>query len=414
MSKNLFRIPSSIAGIILNFLRGKESLVFILMYKRLNGVKEFIPKNYRVNIEMANVLAIFTDHKDIKKLKIDNFKSGMDNLVKYEQLEYFKCSSYHSELAMFLPNLVNLKKLSSECDDRITYDDLSHHPLLEKLTARLSYRYEDVHKLSLVKFKGSILDYNDYTDLALFFDDKKLEKLTLYSASNNFISFDKFTNLKCLRLHGHNMNNFNFLESLINLEILEITSRYCKYFIPLNHFSGLNNLKRLKLHSLEIPDDFDSSTTLANLEHLAIQGSFVGTVFHKILLFKQLTNLKWLHVRDLDSFFLRHISKKIETLILYLDENSDFRYIERLTSLRILYVSSKVRNRDMKYINRLKNLEKLSFDCYRLEINRICDISGLSKLKYLCLCDNYRRKNKFTKDNVRKYLSHLIDLDISC
>ena len=103
MSKNLFTIPEGPAGLTLSFLDGVESLVFIIMYKILNKVAEFIPRDYVVSIGMPHILDFFTKHKDINRLKIAPFEFVLESLGQYIRVESFETDHYYRPPDQYLP-----------------------------------------------------------------------------------------------------------------------------------------------------------------------------------------------------------------------------------------------------------------------------------------------------------------------
>ena len=405
MSKNLFTIPEGPAGLTLSFLDGVESLVFIIMYKILNKVVEFIPRDYVVFIKTPHILDVFSKHKDIKRLEINPFEFGLEKLTLYSQVESFRSNYYYKHLDRYLPTLVNLKKLSL---DRIGYDLLSFFPHLEKLSASLCYKTNAITRMALSKYKGDFYQSgSDIIDLnELFFPDK-LEKLNVDETKGmKLISLEKFTNLKNLILREDFVEDFSFLSHLTKLEKLRLYNTETP--IALDQLSMLTELRHLTLFKLALPDDHRVPTKMLNtLEYLRIDSfTNVDSDYMKYF-FSQLISLKELH---LDGYYLKFIPNGLLKLRIQSDYWSSLSHIQHLTSLEelIIYSRDGVRNSDMKYINRLKNLKKLLINSGRITPISLYDIAGLTNLRRLDFVGYHR----FKHHQMKKYLGHIPSLKI--
>ena len=110
-------------------------------------------------------------------------------------------------------------------------------------------------------------------DLSLL---KELPNLTYLSLGGNFNSMDTLeglTNLVSLRISTYNKEfNFNFekLNSMTNIEALDLYGMYEKDLNNMNQLTNLNKLKRLTLNFSSEPDELklDAISNLTNLEEL--------------------------------------------------------------------------------------------------------------------------------------------------
>ena len=385
MSKNLFRIPPELGASILSFLEGNEALIYIVMYKVLNKITDFVPLDYKVRIVIPHMLKHFGKDKDIKSIRLANFEDQMSNILRYKQLEYLKCDSLNRLTRAYLPDLLNLKKFSTrDSGDVLGLDSVLLHPLLEKLSIGLGYDDNKVSQLNLTKYKGFLLTdkNNNDIDLTTLFTIK-LEKLEIKHTVNKrrLTSLHNFSQLKSLILGlGCNADlDFNFAEFLPNLVKLELSSK----ILNLDNISTLKNLKKLKLanvnfnHSklLEIPD-------FSEIDELTLIGPININKEQIKLLFQSMTNLKKLLVGRVEVTTLKCLSKSVEFLELFrivrVAEN-----IQGLVNLKnlIFSCSSDIRHSDMKFINSLKGLESLSFFPDFMKPTSGYDIKGLHKLK---------------------------------
>ena len=399
MSKNLFRIPSDAAGLILSFLTNNEALIYILMYKILNKVKKFIPKDYEVYIENLNNLPRFSSHKDIKRLRM-NFSEFnryyktqcIYYLSQYTQLESYKNMSFSSIEEHILPHLINLKELSITNDTKINCEFLSKLPKLEKLSGVLSYKMGEVHKLDLTEFRGWICQEDSYdpVDLASLFNVEKMVKLDLEKpfleyTTRKITSLEKFNNLKELIINVEYLNNYNCFEFLR----LEKLTLYGYGRINLNVISLQTNLKYLKMSKITIigNDQVPGEIMLNNLEELdLIDVDFSGERCVKAF-FEQLTKLKDFRFFGRDVSFLEFIPSTL--LKLYIKGSSnfdDFVQIQRLTSLKHLtiFLFNEIKCFHMKCISKLANLESLTvLNYFNCEV--IHGIESFTKLKKITL-----------------------------
>lgn len=409
MSKNLFTIPEGPAGLTLSFLDGVESLVFIIMYKILNKVVEFIPRDYVVQIKMPHIMAVFSKHKDINRLKINPFESGLEKLEQYTQVESFRSNHYYRPLDQYLPSLVNLKKLSFRSLDKVGYDLLSFFPKLEKLSASLRYKTDAIARLALIKYKGAFYQSgSDIIDLNELFDSEKLEKLDVdETMGKKLLSLNRFTNLKSFILREDFVEDFSFLSHLTKLEKFRLYNTETS--ITLDQMSKLTKLKHLTLSRLALPSGHEVPTKmLNNLEYLRIDSFTDADPDSMKTFFGQLINLKELYLPEFNISQLKFIPNGLLRLRVGAGNWVSLSSIQHLTSLEefIIFTRGAVRNSDMKYINRLKNLVKLVINPERITPTSFYDIAGLTNLRRLDFVGYHR----FTPYHIKKYLGHIPSL----
>lgn len=409
MSKNLFTIPEGPAGLTLSFLDGVESLVFIIMYKILNKVAEFISRDYIISIWKPHILDVFSKHKDINRLEIDPFDSGEWDIGKYSHIESLKSRFYSRSLDQYLPTLVNLKKLSFSSLNRVGYDLLSFFPHLEKLSASLCYKTNAITRMTLTKYKGSFYQSgSNVIDLNELFDTEKLEKLNVDDTMGmKLISLEGFTNLKSLILEEVFVDDYSFLSNLTKLEKIRLQNGGTP--VTFGQISHLTNLKHLSLTELSLLDDSKNSTKmLNNLEYLNIDTFTDADPDSMRTFFSQLINLKELRLSEFRGSYLRFIPNGL--LILRAGGNSYFNMssIQHLTSLErlILFSDGGIVKSDMKYINRLKNLKQLLISTVKLLPVSLYDISGLTNLRRL----DFHGSHGFNSYHIKKYLGHIVGL----
>ena len=200
-------------------------------------------------------------------------------------------------------------------------------------------------------------------DLSLL---KELPNLTYLSLNGNFNSMDSLegvTNLVSLRISTYNKDfNFNFgiINSMTNLEALDLYGMYEKDLNNINQLTNLNKLKRLTLNFGTEPNEL-KLPNLTNLEELNL--SYIKT-----------DNLK-----DL----------------------------EKLTKLRKLYIQP-VLNKDnsdvdTEAIKKLTNLEQL-------KITLTDDpswVNSLSKLKQVVLVANTTEDNYENPQNIQQMVNRI-------
>ena len=186
-------------------------------------------------------------------------------------------------------------------------------------------------------------------DLSLL---KELSNLTYLSLSGNFNSMDSLegiTNLVSLRLSTYNKElniNFEKINSMTNLEALDLYGMYEKDLNNINQLTDLNKLKRLTIGFGTEPNEL-KLPNLTNLEELNL--SFIKTDNLKGL--EKLTKLRKLYIQP----------------VLNKDNNDvDTEAIKKLTNLEQLKITL---TDDPSWVNSLSKLNQVVFVANTTEDN---------------------------------------------
>lgn len=164
MSKNLFNIPPAIAGKVLSFLNGGESLLFYSIYGLINKVLDFIPRDYCFVIEGSD-LEMWSGVKHIRNLYIIN-PTDETHLNGRKHLESFGLETYPTRI-IGLERLNELKSLDIGLGCSNFVDLISNHKKLEHYVGKLEVRGDEKQPLNLISFSGSI---NTRATSSLFLD----------------------------------------------------------------------------------------------------------------------------------------------------------------------------------------------------------------------------------------------------
>lgn len=400
MSKNLFSIPVDAAEKVLSFLSDEQALIFYTMYSILNKVEDFIPKDYCFEIQCKNH-RLFFKYKYIKNLTI---VSEGDNKVidlsiqEYSHLESFRTLGYISSIGgihsltglktldlsnifldiNFLKTLKNLK----EYKGGLILCGLPPGSPLSDMSPR--------RRLKLRSFRGSI-EKTSSGPLLLdqYFDRDELEEFVVTnSLKEELIFLYKFKKLKKLGFKKE-WRSLENLRELTNIEELDL--KECLSF-DWTILSRMTNLKKLSIVSKE--------HTYTELLPEAILNGLTEFYTDGMNYFKNrlssMTNLKTLRLDRFNFGDLKLLPTNLEHLTLYSMEGDMcyFRDIVRFPLLKILRVGfgKGFRNKFMKYIAKLSNLEELNFFPYSyLTRDSLRVLAGLTKLKRLTIARNKLR-----------------------
>ena len=324
---------------------------------------------------------------------------------KLPDLEKLYLSYYITlENASAISELKNLKELNISVSDESDLKALEGISVKELSVSDINF---PAGALENVNADELVIDCTGNTDvLKSIFKLKNVASLTIDRFGESEYQIDgisALSDLKKLDIRSSGMIDLAPLEKLDSLEDLEIMSYHTK---NLDKISGLKNVRKLMLHSID--DDLSFLSKMTQLEELRLM--YVNSSFNSSL--GNLKNLRSLSLSDISgtvdyeeiydnpkleylSFMgidisTRGISKaknleRLNIMLCYYGDLSELKKCDKLSEL-IIY-NNETPYFDAKDIEGMTQLETLKFNCSEIDnYESLKTLTGL-KLMYLFFCD---------------------------
>lgn len=252
--------------------------------------------------------------------------------------------------------------------------------------------------LSSIKFPEGFYLQNELTSI------KKNRYLNLRKTKLNDYSFlENFNMLKTLLLSSNDLTDVSFLRELKELERLDLG------FNKLTDLSFLKELARLQDLNIGGNQQIKDFSFLRELNELKILDLSCFPQIYSFYFLIGLNGLKEFSLynsKETDFSFLRYL-KGLTSLDLGGNEQiEDYSFLKEVKGLKKLSLSLNfIKNKDISYLEELKDLEELE-----LNHNLLTDVSIIKELKSLKNLD--LRNNHLTDVSFLKGLKELVRLDL--
>ncbi|MGX5202405.1 hypothetical protein [Aliikangiella sp. IMCC44632] len=285
-----------------------------------------------------------TANGDIRIFAKDNLSEEIVNYIAKEPFDKLSLS-YGSwqDVGRLIPHKKKIKYLSVESDD-VDWQSLSELSYVERLFIGGRYKCElDFSKLNRLKYLNT--DWNDGYEKSL----KNLNKL------------------KSLVIRGYREVDFSTLESMEDLEFLEIVST--RSLSSLAAIQKFKNLRYVDIHNCGKLTSVQELVELPKLESLWLNKCKKSTDYSKLSGLKEIKelfiggemhDLQW--IRSLKSLTKLRFNCKLE--------DGDLDFLNDMPNLKLIVFNDK-RNLSVKLRDIQKRLEERGFDQVALRQERV-------------------------------------------